>query len=187
MDNAKWQQQKVHGRDEVLLDIEQRAKANAEGVVNDVRSVMHDYEVDMYRLVMGIGKCYGMERAYEIMSDTVAIKRLKWLEQVKPDLELSGTDVENGLNLYVKYFNPKAEDFRIIEKTANSVIFKRKDFINAIAHACLVLGLDIIEVNNKVYARTMNLMLEQVNLGLRHSFLNYDDGWYDEMIELIST
>lgn len=184
MEDVKWEAQKVHGRDEVLRDIEQRYAAHAETLVKDVRAVMHDYEVDMYRLVMGIGKWYGMERAYEIMSDTVAIKRLKWLEQVMPELDLPGTDVENGLALYIKYFNPKTEDFKITERTGKSVLFRRKDFINAISHACTVLGLDIIEVNNKVYARAMNRMLEKINPGLRHTFLSYDDGWYDEKIEM---
>ena len=53
---VKRQSQKVHGRDEVLRDIEDRAISYSERVVQDVRAVMHDYEVDMYRLVLGIGK-----------------------------------------------------------------------------------------------------------------------------------
>jgi hypothetical protein len=183
METLQWQTQKVHGRDEVLLDIEKRAGAYRDTVVQDVRAVMHDYEVDMYRLVLGIGKRYGMDTAYEIMSDTVAEKRLKWLEQVMPELELAGTQVEQGLSLYRQYFKPKEADFIVIEQTNESVVFKRKDFVNAIAHACTVLGLDVIEVNNKVYARAMNLMLEKISPGLKHVFLQYHDGWYDEMIE----
>jgi len=41
-----------------------------------------------------------------------------------------------------------------------------------------------VEVNNKVYARAMNLMLARINPALRYVFLKYHDGWYDEMIEL---
>ena len=90
MGTGKWQAQKVHGRDEVLLDIEKRAHVYGETVVQDVRAVMHDYEVDMYRLVLTVGKRYGMDAAYELMSETVAEKRLRWLDQVLPEPELTG-------------------------------------------------------------------------------------------------
>ena len=102
----KWQTRMVYGRDEVLLDIEKRLNAYSDTVVQDVRSVMHDYEVDMYRLVMGIGKHFGMDKAYEIMSDTVTEKRLKWLDQRIAELELRGTELEKGFCLYLKYFKP---------------------------------------------------------------------------------
>jgi len=183
VETAKWQAQKVHGRDEVLRDIEKRATAHSDTVVQDVRAVMHDYEVDMYRLVLGIGKYYGMDKAYEIMSETVAAKRLRWLDQVWAELDLAGTEVDKGLGLYLKYFKPKEADFKIVEQTQDRVVFKRKDFVNAIAYACEALGLDVIEVNNKVYARAMNLMFERIQARLRHVFLSYHDGWYDEMIE----
>jgi hypothetical protein len=187
MGTVKWQKQKVHGRDEVLRSIEERANANDGTVVQDVRSVMHDYEVDMYRLVLSIGRRYGMDKAFEIMSDTVAEKRLKWLDQVKPELDLTGSEVEKGLGLYLRYFQPKKNDFEILEQTKEKVLFKRKDFVNAISHACFVLGLDVIEVSNKVYARTMNLMFTRLNLCLKHAVLGYHDGWYDELIELNGT
>ena len=183
MGTGKWQAQKVHGRDEVLLDIEKRAHVYGETVVQDVRAVMHDYEVDMYRLVIAVGKWYGMDKAYEIMSDTVAEKRLRWLDQVMPELQLSGTPVEQSLALYIKYFRPQEEELRILEKAEDRALFKRKDFVDAIAHACTVLGLDVIEVSNKVYARAMSLMFARIDPGLRHVVLKYDDGWYDEMIE----
>jgi hypothetical protein len=184
MEAVKWQTQKVHGRDEVLRDIERRANAYSDTVVQDVRAVMHDYEVDMYRLVLSIGKHYGMDRAYEIMSDTVADKRLRWLEQVKAELDLSGTEVANGLGLYRKYFRLTDDSFQLLEQTKERVVFKRKDYIDAIAYACDVLGLDVIEVNNKVYARTMNLMFQRITADLRNVVLAYHDGWYDEVIEI---
>src|SRR5512137_543455 len=146
MISTDWQTQKVHGRDEVLRDIEARYGSS---VVQEARGIMHDYEVDMYRLVMAVGKHYGMDTAYAIMSETVAEKRLKWLEQVLPELGLTGTEVEQGLALYLRYFQPKETDFQIIEQTEGKVLFQRKDFVDAIAHACAVLGLDVIEVNNK--------------------------------------
>jgi hypothetical protein len=184
MDSVIWQNQKVHGRDQVLRDIEDRANAYSGRVVQDVRDAMHDYEVDMYRLVLSIGKHYGMDRAYEIMSDTVAQKRLKWLDQVMAELDPSGTDVERGLNLYRKYFRLTEDSFEIIEQTQERVAFRRRDFIDAIAYACSVLGLDVIEVNNKVYARTMNLMFQRINADVRNVVLEYHDGWYDEVIEI---
>jgi hypothetical protein len=183
MEVVKWQTQKVHGRDEVLRNIEKRANASSDTVLQDVRALMHDYEVDMYRLVMAVGKRYGMDTAYEIMSETVTEKRLRWLDQVWPELNLTGTEVEKGLGLYLKYFGPKEADFRIMEQTKERVLFMRKDFVNAIAHACTVLGLDVIEVNNKVYARAMNAMFERIHPGLKHVFLKVQDGWYVEMIE----
>jgi len=184
METVKWQTQKVHGRDEVLRDIEDRANAYSVTVVQDVRAVMHDYEVDMYRLVLSIGKHYGMDKAYEIMSDTVADKRLRWLDQVTGELNLTGTEVEKGFELYRKYFRLTEDSFQILEQTEERVVFKRKDFIDAIAYACDVLGLDVVEVNNKVYARSMNLMFEKINLEVKHAMLKFQDGWYDEMIEL---
>ncbi len=183
MGRAKWETQKAHGRDEVLRDIEQRASSYSDAVVQDVRAVMHDYEVDMYRLVLSIGRHYGMNRAYEIMSDTVAQKRLKWLDQVMAELDPSGTDVERGLNLYRTYFRLTDDSFQLLEQTKERVVFKRKDFIDAIAYACHVLGLDVIEVNNKVYARTMDLMFQRINADLKNVVLRYHDGWYDEVIE----
>lgn len=184
MDAAKWQTQKVQGRDEVLRDIEKRARAYAQGVVQDVRAVMHDYEVDMYRLVISVGKRYGMDTAYEIMSNTVAEKRLRWLDQAMPELDLCGTEVERGLALYRKYFRLTDEDLIITEQTEERVVFRRRDFVNAIAYACDVLGLDVVEVNNKVYARAMNRMLSRIHPQLEHSVLSFEDGWYREMIEL---
>ena len=184
METVKWQAQKVTGRDEVLRDVERRANAYSESVVKDIRGVMHDYEVDMYRLVLSIGKRYGMETAYAIMSDTVADKRLRWLEQVKAELTLSGTEVEKGVEVYRKYFKLGGDSFQILEQTGEKVVFKRKDYIDAIAYACDVLGLDVIEVNNKVYARTMNLMFQRLDLALKNTVLQYHAGWYDEMIEI---
>ena len=81
MGTSSWETQKVHGRDEVLRDIENRARANSDRVVQDVKDMMNDYEVDMYRLILAVGKRYGRDTAYEIMSETVADKRLKWLDQ----------------------------------------------------------------------------------------------------------
>jgi len=184
MSTTKWETQKVHGRDSVLKDIQERAGAYGDRVVQDVRAVMHDYEVDMYRLVLSIGKHYGMDRAYEIMSETVADKRLRWLDQVRDELDLAGTAVENGLGLYLKYFRLADDSFELLEQTEERVLFRRKDTIDAIAYACDVLGLDVIEVNNKVYARTMNLMFQRINAGLRNVVLAYQDGWYDEVIEV---
>jgi hypothetical protein len=186
MKTATWHRQKVQGRDEVLRNIENRANANSDSVVQDVRAVMHDYEVDMYRLVIAVGRRYGMEEAFEIMSETVAEKRLRWLDQIMPELELNGTEVEKGLGLYLKYFGPKDSDFRIMEQANDRVVFQRKDYVNAIAHACNVLGLDVIEVNNKVYARAMNMMFEKINLRIRHVFLESNAAWYKEVIEKTS-
>jgi hypothetical protein len=183
MGAPRWESQKVQGRDEVLRDIQNRTNSHGEVVVQNVRSVMHDYEVDMYRLVLSIGKHYGMEKAYEIMSETVAVKRLKWLEQVKPDLALSGTDVEKGFEVYKKYFKLSDGNVQVLEKTKDRVVFKRNDFIDAIAYACEVLELDVIEVNNKVYAKTMDLIFQKLNLNLKNTVLEYHEGWYDEMIE----
>ena len=184
METAKWEEQKVYGRDEVLLDIEKRANAYSEKVVQDVRVVMHDYEVDIYRLILSVGKHYGKEKAYEIMSETVAAKRLRWLNQVRDELKLEGADVQKALDLYVRYFRLKEENFKIIEQKKEKVVFKRKDFVDAISHACNVLGLDVVEVNNKVYARAMNLLFEEINPGLKNVVLKHQDGWYEEMIEL---
>jgi hypothetical protein len=179
-----WEKQKVQGRDEVLRDIENRAKANGERVVQDVRTVIYDYETTIYRLVIRIGKRYGMDTAYEIMSEGIVERRLRWLDQVMPELKLSGTEVEKGLALYRKYFGSSDDEFKVIELTKDKVVFKRKDYVNAIFHACEALGLDPITVNNKVYAGPMTLVLSKVVPGLKQTCLTYDgDGWYREMIE----
>jgi hypothetical protein len=184
MGATQWETQKVHGRDEVLRDIENRAQTYSERVVQDVKDMMNDYEVDMYRLILAVGKRYGRDTAYEIMSETVIDKRLKWLDQaVQEWLVLEGTELEKGLQLFINYFKPKEGDLQIIEKTESKIVFRRKEFVNAITHTCSVLGLDIIEVNNKIYARATNFMFERVNLKLKHVVLTYHDGWYDEMIE----
>ena len=110
-----------------------------------------------------IGKHYGMEKAFEIMSDTVAEKRLKWMDQSAALQELEGSDVEKGFALYIRYFNPKDEDFAVEKEQADQISFRRKDYIDAIAYACQALGLDVIEVNNKVYAQAMNQLLARIN------------------------
>jgi hypothetical protein len=186
MGAIKWESQQVHGRDEVLKDIQRRASTHSETLVQDVRSVMHDYEVDMYRLVLSIGKHYGIDKAYEIMSETVAEKRLRWLGQVTSELDLKGMEVDKGFEVYRRYFKLIEDNIQILEKTPNRIVFKRNDFIDAIAYACDILGLDVIEVNNKVYARTMDLMFQNLNLRLKNTVLKYHDGWYEEMIEFIS-
>jgi hypothetical protein len=184
MEAVKWQTQKVHGRDEVLQGIEDRASGYRDAVVQDARAIMHDYEVDMYRLVLAVGKRCGMDSAYEIMSETVADKRLRWLDQVSGELALGGTEVEKGLGLYLKYFHPKDEDFKIVEQTGERVVFRRRDYVDAIFYACDALGLDVIEVNNKVYARATDRMFARLGLRLKHVFLKCEGGWYDEMLQV---
>jgi hypothetical protein len=124
-----------------------------------------------------------MDKAFEIMSETVAEKRLKWLDQVIPTLNFSGTDVERGLSLYLRYFNPKDSDFKIVEQTDERVVFERRDFVDAIFYACTVLDLNLIEVNNKVYARSMNKMFASINLPIQNRFIQHQEGWYREVIE----
>lgn len=184
METKNWKEIKVYGRDEVLRDIEKRAKTYGERVVEDVRNMMNDYEVDIYRLILAVGDRYGRDTAYEIMSDTVTDKRLKWLDQNWDSLAREGTDLDKGLDLFIKYFKVQEGDFEIIEKSDTRVIVRRKEFVNAISHTCRVLGLDIVEVNNKIYARATNFMLERINPGLKHVVIEYDNGWYKEMIEL---
>jgi hypothetical protein len=180
-----WATQKVSGRDAVLRDIEARAQANSERVVLDARRVMYDFEVDLFRLVLRVGKRYGMDTAYEIMSEGVAEKRLRWLDQVMPGLQLSGTEVEKGLALYRRYFETRDDEFELMELTRERAVFKRRDYVNAIFHACDVLKLDPVTVMNKVYAKPMTLVLSRAVPGLRNRFLKYDgDGWYEETIEL---
>jgi hypothetical protein len=139
--------------DAVLRDIEARARANGERVVLDARRVMYDFEVDLFRLVLRVGKRYGMDTAWEIMSEGVAEKRLRWLDQVMPDLQLSGTEVEKGLALYRRYFETRDDEFELIAITADRAVFRRKDYVNAIFHACDVLGARSVTVMNKVYAK----------------------------------
>jgi len=179
-----WKERKVQGRDEVLRDIEKRAIAHSERVVQDVKDMMNDYEVDMYRLILAVGNRYGKDTAYEIMSDTVTDKRLKWLDQAQDGLDLQGTDLEKAFHLYLRYLKAKEGEFSILEKTDARVIFKRKEYVNAISYTCDVLGLDIIEVNNKIYSRSTNFMLARINPRLKHVVLKYQTGWYEEMIEL---
>jgi hypothetical protein len=179
-----WEERVVHGRDEVLRDVEKRANTYSERVVQDLKDMMNDYEVDIYRLILAVGNRYGMDSAYELMSSTVTEKRLKWLNQAKDGLGLAGTDLEMALDLYIKYLKATDGELSIIDKTENRVIFKRKEYENAISHTCDVLGLDIIEVNNKIYARATNNMFETINPKLKHVVLNYHNGWYEEMIEL---
>jgi hypothetical protein len=56
--------------------------------------------------------------------------------------------------------------------------------VDVISYTCRILSLDILEVNNKIYARATNFMLERINPRLKHVVLGYADGWYEEMIEL---
>ena len=91
----------------MLRDIEERANAYSQTVVNDVRSVIYDYETTIYRLLLRVGGRYGMNTAYEIMSENVAERRLRWLDQAMPELRLSGTEVDRGLALYRSYFRPR--------------------------------------------------------------------------------
>jgi hypothetical protein len=179
-----WATQKVSGRDAVLRDIEARARANSERAVLDARRIMYDFEIDLFRLVLRVGKRYGMDTAYEIMSEGVAEKRLRWLDQVMPGLQLSGTEVEKGLALYRRYFETRDDEFRIVELTDQRAVFKRRDYVNAIFEACDALKLDPVIVMNKVYAGPMSLMLSRAVPGLRHGVLRYEgDGWYEETIE----
>ncbi len=183
MPEATWSEQKVRGRDEVLRAAQERAVAYSDRAVQDLRDLMNDYEVDVYRIVLEIGKRYGMDTAYEIMSETVAEKRLKWVDQNADALSSEGSDLERAMDLVVKYFRPGPGELEIVENTEHRVVFRRKEFVNAISHTCGVLGLDVVEVNNKVYASATNRMLERINPALRHVVLGYDEGWYEEAVE----
>ena len=184
MEKAKWEETKVYGRDEVLVDIETRAGAYKDRVVEDVLNVMREYEVDLYRLIIAVGDRYGLDTAFEIMSDTVTDKRLKWLDQNWDSLVHEGTDLDRGLDLFVKYFKLNEGNFDLVEKTESRAMLKRKEMVDVISHTCRVLGLDIVEVNNKIYARATNFMLERINPRLKHVVVGYADGWYEEMIEV---
>lgn len=184
MGDERWQGTKVYGRDEVLRDIQERARNYSERVVEDVLSMMRDYEVDLYRLILAVGERYGRDTAYEIMSDTVTEKRLKWLDQHGDKLTPEGSDLDRGLELFIQYFKLKDGSFEILEKTGKRVVLRRKEFVTVISHTCNVLGLDVVEVNNKIYARATTVMLARINPDLKHIVLGYEDGWYEEMIEL---
>ncbi len=185
MEAQAWSEIKVYGRDEVLLDIERRANENARRVVKDVRTVMNDFEVDIYRLILGIGKRYGIDVAYEIMSDTVVEKRLRCLDQIWDTLDTTGSEVEKGYKMYLAYLKAKEDGIILIEKAGTKIIFRRREYITAISHTCKVLGLDILEVQNKIYARATDFQLARINPRLHHVVLKYEDGWYEEMIELV--
>lgn len=152
--------------------------------MEDTRTVMNDCEVDIYRLIIAVGKLCGMDKAYEIMSDTVVEKRMRCLDQMWSSLKLTGTDVEKGFQMYIAYLKAQEGDYRIVEKTDKKIVFKRKEYITAISHACATLGLDIIEVNNKIYARATDCQLARINPKLHHVVLNFEPGWYEEAIEL---
>lgn len=184
MNEERWEIRKVYGRDEILREAQRCAEEYCLRVIEDLRNVMNDYEVDIYRIILAIGRRYGMDVAYEIMSDTVVEKRLKWLDQRFEDLGLTGTDIEKGFELFIKYFKPGQGEIEIIERSDYKIVFRRKEYVSAISHACKVLGLDIIEISNKVYARATNFMFKRINPNLRHVVLNYENGWYKEMIEL---
>lgn len=183
-ETESWNEAKVYGRDEVLADIERRANENARRIVEDTRTVMNDFEVDIYRLIVAVGKLYGMDKAYEIMSDTVVEKRMRCLDQMWNSLDLTGTDLEKGFQMYMKYLKAKDGDYAVIEKTPTKIVFTRKEYVNAISHTCGMLGLDILAVNNKIYARATDFQLARINPQLHHVVTKYEPGWYEEMIEL---
>lgn len=179
-----WDKKKVNGRDEVLRDIEKRAGIYKEQVVEDVLNVMRNYEVDLYRYIMAVGERYGNDIAYEIQSDTVTKMRLKWYEQNKDFLSNNGSDLDRGLDLYLKYLKLQQEDYVIIEKSDHHAVFRRKEYVDMITYTCRVLGLDIIEISNTIYARATNFMLARINPNLKYVVLDYHDGWFEERIEL---
>jgi hypothetical protein len=61
---------------------------------------------------------------------------------------------------------------------------KRKEYITAISHTCKVVGLDILEVQNKIYGRATDFQLARINPKLHHVILGYEPGVYIEAIEL---
>ena len=183
MTDVKWGRQKVHGRDEVLRGCMARAEGYAEQVVTDLRDLMNDYEVDIYRIIIEIGRRYGMDTAYENMSATVSAKRLKWLDGKDLQLPALASDAERGFDLLVKYFRPAEGELEVVDRSDRRVIFRRKEFVNAISHACRVLDLDVVEVNNKVYGRATDLMFDRLGLKVRHVIRAYADGWYEEAVE----
>jgi len=180
---ATWGAQKARGRDEVLLEARAGADAYADHVVQELQDLMNDYEVDVYRIVLEIGRRYGMDIAYEIMSETVAAKRLKWLDQNADGLLSDGSDLDRALDLLVAYFHPGPGELEVVERTESRIVFRRKELVTAISYTCGVLGLDVVEVNNKVYAAATDRMLERIDPALRHVVLGYEDGWYEEAVE----
>lgn len=184
MSGETWEKSKVHGRDEVLKDIERRAHAHAGRVVEDVLNVMRGYEVDLYRYILGVAERYGQQVAFEIQSDTVAKMRVKWVDQNWDALVHEGTDLDRGVDLFLKYFKLKDGNFEIVERTDDRVVIKRKEYVDMITYTCRVLELDVVDVSNEIYARATNIMFEKISPRLKYTVLDYADGWYREMIEL---
>lgn len=184
MKAEKWEKTRASGRDEVLKDIERRAKAYADNVTEDVLNVMRNYEVDLYRYILAVGERYGLDVAYEIQSDTVAKMRLKWVDQNWDRLVHEGTSLDRGMDLFIKYYKLKEEDFVLLEKTTDKAVFKRREYVDMITYTCRVLEIDVVDVSNKIYARATNLMFERINPDLKYKVLGYQKGWYKEKIEL---
>ena len=186
MSAEKWGTGKVYGRDEVVRGIQQRADEYSARVVQDVIDMMNDYEVDLYRVILAIEKRYGRDTAYDIMSETVIEKRLMWLEQAMGALDLLGSDdIEKGFHLLTIYFKPKEGEMPVLEQSGTELVFRQKVFIQAIPHTCKVLDIDIIEVQNKIYAKATDLMFKRMGLAVRHVYMEYQDGWYVEKVEKI--
>ena len=182
----KWGAGKVYGRDEVVRGIQRRADEYSARVVQDVLDMMNDYEVDLYRVLLAVGKRYGLDTAYDIMSETVVEKRLMWLEQAMGSLDLQGSgDLEKGFDLLITYFKPADGEMPVTERSDTQIVFRQKVFIRAIPHTCKVLDLDIIEVQNKIYAKATDLMFKRLGLAVRHVYIDYQDGWYTEKVEKI--
>jgi hypothetical protein len=64
------------------------------------------------------------------MSDTVTDKRLKWLDQNWEGLVIEGTDLDRGLDLFIKYFKLKEGNFVLVEKTESRAVLKRKEMVD---------------------------------------------------------
>lgn len=109
----------------------------------------------------------GEDKAWEILSDTVAARRLAWLHGNMGEESSKESDVERGYRLFIlSYLGLKAEEAPIVEKTSKRIVFRSRNFC-PVLETCKLLGFDTREICRKVYERPTQAFMAAINPRLR--------------------
>lgn len=116
----------------------------------------------LLEFVVFIGNKIGRDRAFRLLEEYRTDKRIKWLRKNRNSLNLSGSEVEKGLQLICLKLNIDPQDLEIIKKTDTKILYRPRNFC-PILEACKVLDLDTREVCKKAYEGSQTKFLKAYN------------------------
>lgn len=143
--------------------------------------------IRLFQTVIETSREVGWEKAWAKLEDEKCKGRIGWFEENKDKFHLEGTDVEKAYRLlYVEFLNLGPSDGEIVEKTENRIVTRWYNPCDVL-EACVALGLDTREICKRVYKKSAQVLISQINPKLRFRRTTHrpHSPYCEEIIELI--